>query len=46
LDETPVMSNAQLIALGLALLIPELAMIALIWAHDMRRPSKAGDGDN
>lgn len=46
LDETPVMSNSQLIALGLALLIPNLAMIALIWAQDMRRPSNAGDGDN
>jgi hypothetical protein len=33
--------STQLIAFGIALLIPELAMIAMIWRQDKDRPSKA-----
>jgi hypothetical protein len=32
--------SAQLIAFGVALLIPQLAMIAMIWRQDKDRPSK------
>lgn len=35
------LSNSQLITFGVALLIPELAMLAMIWRQDAHRPSKA-----
>jgi hypothetical protein len=33
--------SMQLIVFGMALLIPQLAMIAMIWRQDKDRPSKA-----